>query len=266
MRNDSIIILLIILFLTAGCSKSLSMTEPGFESNPGKFELSMDNLLPVLVSDWGEPGDPLAGMGTIGLYHVSLNSNTLNGEISSLRQSSLADVLETVDITNFLALAPCTSCARIDNISIDSDNNVVASIGIKHPFDPGDPLKPITGRNRADLHVFNVEGIVVSQSAGSIEFNHLGQTVADKNLLNPDGYTACLDQYLDGIFPTDATIHPYIMHFDDYSQGNFDPSNPMGFESVTTPPPSGNLVMPMGCDYDYNLCCQCGSEGNAIFT
>jgi hypothetical protein len=25
----------------------------------------------------------------------------------------------------------------------------------------------------------------------------------------------------------------------------------MGFESVTTPPPSGNLVMAMGCDYDY---------------
>ena len=24
----------------------------------------------------------------------------------------------------------------------------------------------------------------------------------------------------------------------------------MGFESVTNPPPSGNLVMAMGCDYD----------------
>jgi hypothetical protein len=41
-----------------------------------------------------------------------------------------------------------------------------------------------------------------------------------------------------------------VLHFDDYSQGNFDPLNPMGFASVTEPPPSGNLVMAMGCGYN----------------
>jgi hypothetical protein len=98
--------------------------------------------------------------------------------------------------------------------------------------------------------VFNVEGTVVSNTTG-ITFVGLGETTAGFTLVNADGYTPYLDTVLDDIYPTDATVHPYILHFDDYTAGNFDSSNPMGFESVTNPPPSGNLVMAMGCDYDY---------------
>jgi hypothetical protein len=64
------------------------------------------------------------------------------------------------------------------------------------------------------------------------------------------GFSSYLDKAWDEFYTTDATIHPYITHFDDYSAGNFDASNPMGFESVTNPPPSGNLVMPMGSSED----------------
>jgi hypothetical protein len=103
-----------------------------------------------------------------------------------------------------------------------------------------------------DLHVFNVEGIIAMQDGSTSNFPTIGKTIATSRLVNASGYSPYLDSVLDdGVFETDADIHPYILHFADYSSGNFDASNPMGFDSVTDPPPSGNLVMAMGCDYDY---------------
>ncbi|MBU1023491.1 hypothetical protein KKB99_04295, partial [bacterium] len=157
---------------------------------------------------------------------------------------------EVVDITNFMSMAPCTDCAKIKSVELNNDGNLVVSIGLKHPFAVGDPAKPITGRNRADLHVFNIEGIVISNAPGE-SYPLLNESVSGFELVNANGYTSYLDPIIDSIFPTDASVHPYILHFADYSQGNFDASNPMGFASVTSPPPTGNLVMAMGCDYDY---------------
>lgn len=149
-------------------------------------------------------------------------------------------------------MAPCSDCAKIKSVSLDANGNLVVEIGLKHPFDAGDLLKPITGRNRGDLHVFNIEGIVASQDSAVTIFPGMGNSIASVKLINASGYSPYLDDILDAeTFATDADIHPYILHFDDYSAGNFLPENPMGFESVTDPPPSGNLVMAMGCEYDY---------------
>jgi hypothetical protein len=243
-RNLSLILLICSLFSLIGCSGTSGSTTPPAE-NPALIE-----GLPVDVSAISSDGSPLEGMGALGLFSLHIDPMDITADLTSLRKSALTDVLEVVDITNFLSLAPCTDCAKIKSIALDADNHIVVSIGIRHPFNAGDPLKPISGRNRGDLHVFNVEGIVVSNARGA-EFPGIGQTSADFILANADGYTGYLDDSLDAIYPTDATVHPYILHFDDYSQGNFDASNPMGFESVTNPPPMGNLVMAMGCDYDY---------------
>jgi N-acetylneuraminic acid mutarotase len=204
----------------------------------------------VGVSDRLPDGSPASGTGALGVFNLLVNADEISAELIPLRQNSLTDTLEVVDITNFLAMAPCTDCAKIRSISIDADGNIVVSIGIKHPFPTGEPLKPISGQNRGDLHVFNVEGTVVSNGTG-ISFPELGKAIAGFTLVNADAFTPYLDTVLDEIYPTDASLHPYILHFDDYTIGNFDPSNPMGFDSVTDPPPSGNLVMAMGCDYDY---------------
>jgi hypothetical protein len=238
---------IIYLILLSSCSQAGSITTPSnYEENSIK---AVSDTVPVFVSRF-ENGSSVEGMGAIGLFSGNINTSTLQAELTSLRNVSLTDVLEVVDITNFLNLAPCTDCAKIDKISLDNDGNVVVTIGIKHPFDAGDPLKPITGRNRADLHVFNVEGIVAIQSAAPESFPGLGKTISGVFLKNADGYTSYLDPYLDELMPTDADIHPYICHFDDYSEGNFDPLSPTGFTSVVDPPPSGNLVMPMGSDYN----------------
>ena len=210
-----------------------------------------DARLPVGVSERFPDGTPAAGYGFLGLYTIKVDPLSLKGDISSLRTGSVEDVLEIVDITNFMQIAPCTNCVKLESVALDPDGHLVLSIGVKHPFPAGDPMKPITGRNRGDLHVFNVEGIVVSDGTGATVFPGLGVTVGDIGFVNADGATSYLDSSLDTIFQTESTVHPYKLHFDDFSNGNYDPANPMGFASVTDPPPLGHLVMPMGCDYDF---------------
>ncbi len=229
------------LFITAGCSN---------QNNPVAPTDSGCSTIPVGITDTLPNGSPAAGMGALGMFSLSIDPQNAAAELTPLRQGALTDVLEVVDITNFMQLSPCRDCATIGSVGIDLDGNLVLSIGIKHPFDAGDFISPITGRNRADLHVFNVEGTMVSNLPGTT-YGGLHKTVAGFTLLNADGYSGYLDDALDNIYPTDATIHPYILHFDNFSAGNFNALNPMGFLSVTEPPPSGNLVMAMGCDYDF---------------
>ena len=219
-----------------GCSSS-SVVTPNNTGNIVPDGLASANLLPE-------------NNGILGLFqaHIELDKGIVNFE--PMRSSALTDVIESVDLTNFLTLFPCTNCAKLNSVGLDSDSHVVVEIGIKHPFPAGDPFKPITGRNRADLHVFNVEGIIVTSSPG-ITFPGINQKISGVKLVNADGYSGYLDPVLDLIYPTDATLHPYITHFDDYSAGNFSPGYQTGFISVVDPPPSGNLVMPMGSNYDF---------------
>ncbi len=253
-----VMVFAIIALFIAGCSHG-SVTTCETPSNQAI------SSLPVWVSDYDENNNPAGGLGTLGLFDVHIDSSTLTGEMTSLRSSMSADVLEVVDITNFLQMAPCSDCAAIRGVEINADGNLVVKIGIRHPFEAGDPLKPVSGRNRADLHVFNVEGIVVSDGLAVNSFAGLGVTTGGFSLLNADGYTGYLDGTLDEIFPTDSNIHPFVTHFADYTQGSFDASNTMGFESVTDPPPSGNLVMAMGCDEDIRDYVFDFPEGNIDF-
>ena len=247
MRNGILLYLFLIAFVFAGCSTGVD--NPANPSD-NKVGLAGSTAVPVGVSDYLADSSPAAGYGALGLFNLNIDPVNLKADLVPLRNTALADVLEVVDITNFLKLAPCTNCVKLKSVALDADGNIVLSIGIKHPFPAGDPIKPITGRNRADLHVFNIEGTVISKSTGDT-FPGIGGKTAGFTLLNADGYTSYLDAVLDGIYPTDATIHPYKLHFDDYSKGNFDPANLMGFASVTDPPPTGNLVMAMGCDYNF---------------
>ncbi len=234
--------------LITGCSKG---NDPITPVNQNDLKIQITGNLPIMVDSLSDSGNASAGSGVMGVFNASINPETLTGELVSLRGASFDDALEMVDITNFLSLAPCSDCAKLMSVELDSDGHILAKIGIKHPFPAGDPLKPITGQNRGDLHVFNVEGTVVfDDSNGTVTYAGLGKTIAPAYLMNADGYSPYLDTALDELYPTLANVHPYVLHFDDYTAGNFDSSNPMGFTSVTDPPPSGNLVMAMGCDYD----------------
>lgn len=244
-RTFSIVSLGILVVLSALSCSSIKDT-PVSPTNLNQSE----KLLPVLLTEVDQTGLPVSSSGSLGLFNLTIDADNLTADLISLRGLGSTDVVEFVDITNFLQIAPCTDCVKIKSVTLNTDDNVVLAIGIKHPFGAGDPIKPITGRNRADLHVFNIEGTLISNESGTT-FPATGETSAAFKLMNPSGYSSYLSNVIDEVIATDATIFPYILHFDDYSSGNFDPSSETGFTNVTTPGPSGNLVMPMGSDYDY---------------
>lgn len=243
------LLFLTVWILLVGCSSNVNIMSP--DSSQAPSDNTNLNTPGIAVEEVSSDGTPISGEGVIGLYQVTIDSTSLSAEISNMRSGALDDVLEIVDITNFLALSPCTDCAKIESIELDSENHIVLKIGIKHPFPAGDESKPITARNRGDLHVFNIEGTVIfDDSSDSTLFPGIGRTIGPLYLVNADGYSAYLDDPLDDIFPTTADVHPYILHFDDYTAGNFNPASATGFENISTPGPSGNLVMKMGSDYD----------------
>lgn len=215
-----------------GCSGGQSVT-PVTPNGEGLLSESIDS--------------PDTGPAMMGLYQINVDTNTMTGSVEPIRAASAYDVLESVDITGLLTTTPCKDCVKIFNIGFNADYNLVLGMGIRHPFQVGDPGKPITAKNRADIHVFNVEGILITDKPGTTRFSSQNVDIATGNLVNPDGYTRYLDTLLDNIFPTQTELHPYVLHFDDYSTGNFSATNPNGFADLTNP--TGNLVMKMGSDY-----------------
>jgi hypothetical protein len=185
----------------------------------------------------------------LGLFQVRIDAETLTGEMVSLRDASTADVIEAIDLTTFLTILPCNNCVRLDKIELTTDSDLAVYISIKHPFPMGDPGKPIKATNRADLLGYNIEGIVVGD--GPATSNALGVRYPNTLLKNADGYTGYLNTSLQTIFPTTSTIHPYKLHFDDFSAGNY---NPTTYPATGFPPAptlaTGNLVMSQGADFN----------------
>ena len=238
-------IMSVIFIFIIGCSGNQPITPDTLKSVAGDFKPQ------VMVSDWDSEGNPLEGSGILGAFQVKVNLENLSGELIPIRQNQSQDVLEIVDITNFLTLAPCTDCVHLNSIRMDTDNRLILNIGVKHPFATPNPEEPITGKNRADLHVFNVEGTVIFKDDPSsvLTFSILGQKIKPVTLVNADGYSPYLDGSIDSFMPTEATLHPYILHFDDFTNGNFSPSSPYGFTDILHP--TGNLVMAMGSETDF---------------
>ncbi|MCD6217429.1 exo-alpha-sialidase [bacterium] len=258
-KTYTILICLTLLIILIGCSKDASPLAPSMTNG-----VSPEFNPQLAVSDYAPSGIISGGMSALGLYQAHINTDTLSGELIPFRTSALTDSLEIVDITNFLTMAPCVDCVKLDSIGLDAKGNISLRIGIKHPFDAPDLEGEISGANRADLHIFNIEGTIIGDSGLPFEFTELGETIDSFRLINADGYSKYLDQTLETVFPSTATIHPYILHFDDYTLGNFDPASATGFSDVITP--TGNLVMAMGADYDFkNYVFSYPSGGNLDF-
>ncbi|MEO7995763.1 MAG: hypothetical protein ABI743_15305, partial [bacterium] len=86
-------------------------------------------------------------VGLLGLYRGMLDPANATLSLAPDRSAALTDVLDRVDITNFLTLAPCLDCVRVDAIRRVDANTLGVTIGIRHPFDAGDSSAPITAKN-----------------------------------------------------------------------------------------------------------------------
>lgn len=240
--------------LVIGCSSNgnnpVGPSTPDSDSLAGHDSVSG---FPLIVSDSDSAGNPISGVGTMGGFFGELNINTLEASLTPIRESSnaLNDSL-LVDITTFLTIIPCADCVKISAVSLDLNNNPVLTIGVKHPFKAGKKTSPPSPTNRLDLHVFSPRGFIISDGlvgGGFKNYDLLEQKTPAWQLLNACGYSGEFDSNWDVFYNTNATIHPFILHFDDYASGNFAVGAESGFTNVAMP--TGNTIMAMGSDYDY---------------
>ncbi len=266
----NIAIFTLMFLVVIGCSSrdSNPIAPPGADYGL-QAGIDSESAFPLIVSDTDKNGNPLGGVGTLGCFFGSLNLNTLEASFTPMRESSnaLNDSL-IVDITNFLAITPCTDCIKLSGVAIDENGNPVLKIGVKHPFAAGVKSEPPSPTNRLDLHVFSPRGFIISDGVvggGFKNFESLKQKIPAWRLLNACGYAGEFDDKWDDLLETTATIHPFILHFDDYSIGNFATGAESGFTNIVMP--TGNTIMRMGCDYDYkDYVLQFPADAGEIFT
>lgn len=110
-----------------------------------------------------------------------------------------------VDITDALTRTFCRDCVELKSIELDGNDRPVITVGIRHPFELGDPGNPITAQNRRDLFLFNVKGIILSDS-NPASVNSV--SLPTKVLNDPDGY-----YFNEGLFPTSTSMDafPYMV-------------------------------------------------------
>lgn len=237
-------LLLILASLFAfGCSSGNEPVTPGSFLSDNPVE-----ELPILATGFNEDGSLASGEGAIGVFSVHIDTDTLDYEMTPLRTNASKDVLEVIDVTNFMNSYPCKDCATLTQVGFASPGVLDLLFGVRHPFNTPKLTEPITGLNRADLHIFNVEGMLVFDDL-AVNFPGLGKKVKPNRLTNPDGYCGYLDTALDTeILATDANLHPYRSFFKDYTNGNYDPTNANGFTNIANP--SGYMVMKQGSPTD----------------
>ncbi|MBU1023634.1 PKD domain-containing protein, partial [bacterium] len=216
--------------------------------------------------------------GLIGLYELSVNPDSQSAEISLIRSNSTLGDSYQVDITSFLNVNPCGTCIRVTGVEMESDETLTVYIGARHPFQLPENIHNPQNNERLDLHVFDVQGIIVME--GSYEFpltvsdinadNIYEETIVSSSsvLKNADGYTSILDSYLDTIYPTFSNIHPFKLFALDPTQGNYDPVyDPLsGYPYLEYP--TGHNVFRMESDeyiVGYNLDLPSGQVFDFIF-
>jgi hypothetical protein len=247
-------ILFIFLIVFVGCSSSVD--NPITANNPAGQITSaheINGFTPIIVSDYSADGVPSGGVGILGLYDGILDPTNMTAEITPIRNTAagLNDSL-LVDITTFLTLSPCVNCVVLGSMSINADGRPVLEFGVKHPFAAGDSTKLPSATNRLDLHIFSARGFIVSDGVvggGYKNFPIFAKSIPAWRLVNASGYAGEFDSNWDTILNTSASLHPYILHFDDYSLGNFAVGSESGFTNIAMP--TGNTVMPMGSGYDF---------------
>ena len=239
------LLLMLMISWAIGCSGTSEPITPGTKTaDLGNAEI------PLMVSDFNADGSPAGGAGPIGIFSVHIDTDTLNYEMTPVRTGASKDGLEVLDVTNFMNSWPCRDCATLKQVGITGWDELNLLFGIRHPFPAPKFSEPISGLNRADVHLFNVEGMLVFNDSNIKNFSYLNEKVSiPPRLTNADGYSSYLDSSLDAaILNTPASIHPYKTFFVNYANGNFDPTSPYGFTSLLNP--TGFMVMKQGSNID----------------
>lgn len=191
------------------------------------------------------PVVPPVAQGVLGMYQMSMTESGGLPEVSLTPWRDLQAVGDSylLDASAYFSGALCGDCVRLSGIRLVDTTTLDLDFTLRHPFPL--PAASPAPKDRLDLHIFDVTGILVSAEPGGPLFPASQTRIAPVRLLNPHGYTGVLDPWLDRIFPTpQADAHPYRVFAIDDTAGNFAGGNPSGFADLATP--RGFNVFPQG--------------------
>jgi hypothetical protein len=219
----------VIAFILSGCS---GISSP------------VDTPLQDLSKSSGLPD----GVGLFGAYHVSIDTETLTGEIVPLRNASIGESF-IVNGMSFFDIFPCGDCIRLGSIM---GNANVISLGffVDHPFPAGNPADPPSGTNRLDLDIFDLAAVFLP-NVTLTNFPSIAVDVRTGFIAEPDGYTRELEGL---VFYMDAL--PYVLVVNDASTATstfnkFSMGDTESFSVAIKPPPSSLLDFNMYLTFGY---------------
>ena len=268
-----LLVFILAVFFISGCSNGANPVIPPPDeigSMPDDIPMNEDTLSQsdaVYLTGTTDDYSTYQGAWAIGL--VSIDPETLKGEILPARNSrAIGDVFDA-DLTQYLIKNPCIDCLQMGQMNVTVDGNIVVEFIVRHPFSDIN--------SRPDLHGFDVRGIVITE--GTFEFSHTYVHLPDQTtefakgninlLLNADGHTSHFDslaenpKYFGSPRYYDGNINGYKRFFEDPTGGTFDPLNPVGHNVMKVgagsysavyefvPPPVGNIDFVLVIDVAY---------------
>ncbi|MBU1023258.1 hypothetical protein KKB99_03125 [bacterium] len=180
--------IIVILIILVGCSSGskISIT-PGLPADFPQNDSSAS--LPLIAFDG------TSAIGLFGAYNLVIAPDGTQAEIVPMRGASEGESY-IVSGEAFFTMSPCSDCLKISNIALDSNNNIVLGMKIKHPFEKGDTLKPPSAINRLDLDIFDPALLVYPLDSTAVTYNLTGTDTYPGLLLNADGYSNELSEVI----------------------------------------------------------------------
>lgn len=192
-----ILILSILVLILSSCSSGRNPVSPG----SGLEEKNNSNNVSGMNSD------DFSTPGLLGAYELNINADMMSAELTPKRISAIGEDYIVSGIGFFTAV-PCPDCFKLNSLSF-SGGNLVLNFYIEHPFAPGNPGDPPSGKNRLDLNIFDLAMVIVPSDAAPESFPLTGASAYMGILANADGYTTELADVTG-----DDAASPYVLVID----------------------------------------------------
>jgi hypothetical protein len=195
----SIALPIIFMIFILGCSNSSLITSADFSNQAIYSDTEPAKIMETSGSKTG----------LFGIYELSIDGSGFDVHFNPKRNVTLGQSYLISGLT-FFTVSPCTDCFELKSLSLTPEGYLCVTFELKHPFQPGDPMKPPSGLNRLDLDIFDVELVIVPLNKTPDEFPLTGSSIFTKPCKNVDGYTIDLAELLQ-----DDSAYPYYLVIDD---------------------------------------------------
>jgi hypothetical protein len=194
MKTVYMIIISALVFLMFGCSGSNPLNPDESKSQTG-------------IS--GNSSGQMHDLSILGSYELVLDLSKQSAELIPKRISDIGQSY-IVNGLSYFTISPCADCFKVKSIALTDDGYLQLTFNLRHPFPPGDILKPPSAINRLDLDVFDVALLIHPMDITAQPFPLTGDSVYTGILVENDGYSMELAEVIDD----DAAV-PYVLVVDD---------------------------------------------------